>query len=256
MEKNKTNQNHHLDEAARKLFEDFQVPPPSGGWEGLEASSPDHEADHIFQRQFKYLEVTPPERNWAAISKQIIFPPIILRHLSVISRVAAIIVMGLLLHQCLNKMPSHIYASQSVIEKSSEKSITFGEAIQKTKELQKEELPIIISRHQVVSKEDQQKEEAKMLLAGLLEENEFPDSLLDLESLAAILEPLEPLPVFSAMASAAENEKIIVDMLSIGKVKSLPKLPTMDLRISIPLRVVEEHEIDRLLKMYDILNNN
>lgn len=246
------NQEHEIDETARRLFQDFQVPPPSGTWENLDVASPDHEVDHIFQKHFSYLEVSPPERNWTAISKRIIFPPVILRHLSLISRVAAVLVIGLFLYQFLEKMPSREYATSSMAEVVSSKSITFGEAVQKNKELTKENLPILVTENHVATKERKAKKEAKMLLASLLTDDEFPDSLLDLESLEAILEPLKPLPVFSAMASAAENEKIIVDMLSIEKVKSLPKLPTIDLQISIPLRVVEEHEIEHLLKMYDV----
>lgn len=249
---NKPNKKNQIDETAQRLFENFQVPPPSGLWDDIEAVSPDDKIDKVFERQFKYLEVTPPNRNWLAIRKRIIFPPIILRHLSTFSKIAAILVIGLLCYHSFYYIQHQNYIVQHQIEKPKPKtSITFGEAIQKKKALKQEVLPDLTIPPQFISKEEQKKEEARNLLASLLADNEFPDSLLDLESIEAILEPLEPLPVFSAMASAAENEKIIMEALSVERVKYLPTLPTTDLTISIPLRVVEEHEIEHLLKMYE-----
>lgn len=249
---NKPDKKHQIDETAQRLFENFQVPPPSGLWDDIETVSPNHEIDKVFERQFKYLEVTPPEKNWLAIQKRIIFPPIILRHLSTLSKVAAILVIGLLYYYSSSHIQQHDYIAQQKIENPKPKtSITFGEAIQKKKALKQEVLPDLTIPPQIISKKEQKKEEARNLLASLLADNEFPDSLLDLESIEAILEPLEPLPVFSAMASAAEDEKIMMEALSVEKVKYLPTLPTTDLMISIPLRVVEEHEIEHLLKMYE-----
>ena len=238
-----------LDDLSKKLLENYEHIPASKNWDEIEAQLPQHSIDQLFKQQLQDIEMTPSSNHWPHIKRQIPLYPRLYAHVIYVSKIAAVLLIGVTLY-----VFSSIYSNPSHFEsKVKIRPLTFGEAVTQTAEMKKKEEKNVQQykkNHPSRTKTITQTSEVERLLASLLTDDEFGDSL-DLEHLATILEPLEPLPVFSAMASAAENEKILAESISIQRVKNLPKLPTIDLKISIPLIVVEEHEIEHLLEIYE-----
>lgn len=232
-----------IDEQSKKLLGNFKVTPPSHNWDNISEALHGKQLDLLFQTHLSN-PTTPAEKNWKAIRQHLPLRVIYRRQLIVFSRIAAIIAIALIIPSLLIKAPFQKVSTSPPIT-SIEILTTIGEAVEQADKIQQEEKRKPVQYKNTVKKP--KPTEAELLLASLLaDENEFPDSLLDLEKLKAILQPLEPLPIVSATAR--------IETLPLDKIKlrsNRKRSPQLDFQISIPLIIVEQEEIEELIEIYD-----
>lgn len=242
---------HPEDKTTKRVSKKDKTSTVNENWENFDSQLSGPSIDQLFQQQLEEMEIPPSPAQWSNIKKRLPSYPRLFVQFKYISRIAAALLIGTTMYI----FSSYWSASEVMADKAiSVPPPTFGEVITQNQDVEQSLTHQPEKNNKTTknksTKSSKSSKEAEELLASLLADDDFGDSL-DLEHLETILQPLEPLPVFSAMASAAENEKILMESMSIQRVKNLPKLPTRDFTISVPLIVVEEHEIEHLLKIYE-----
>jgi len=81
----------NLDDLFKKAFEDHEVAPPTHLWDNIERELPPASDDQVFQRAFMNYEVEPPPEVWQNVSKRLPISLVLKRHLTMLSRVAAVL---------------------------------------------------------------------------------------------------------------------------------------------------------------------
>lgn len=230
-----------FDDLAKSLLEEYKVTPHSNNWEGIQDTLSNSNTDALF-KQLKDLSVAPPSHNWEKIQRRLPLHVIYRQQIQFIGRVAAILVLAF----CLPQLVSYHTKSPVQVNKEIVKQLstpTFGEVVEKAVQ---EKNKVAHSTYtpplpEVLSPSN----EAELLLASLLaDDQEFPDTILDIDRLHSILQPIEPLPVISAVARI---ETLPVNRLRVRSNQSEP----VELNISVPLIFIEEGEAEQLIELYD-----
>lgn len=91
----KEHENQQFDELFQMSFEDFEVTPPSHLWNNIEREIPLPEEDDIFRGSFANFEVEPPPAVWQNVQKRLPINLVVRRHLTMLSRVAAALLVGM-----------------------------------------------------------------------------------------------------------------------------------------------------------------
>ncbi|MEL7021526.1 MAG: hypothetical protein AAGK47_07960 [Bacteroidota bacterium] len=236
-----------LDKVAKQLLKPLKVTPPTHNWQQIREAMHEDRTDVLF-RQLKDTSTPPPARNWQQIQKRLPLYVVYRRPLQFISKITAVLLLVSGLSQWLQQPqyattlpPQHLSLSDTTAAISPS---TFGEAVDQVMHEQ-----ATAKQHPIFSPEQQrysETSETEQLLAKILaDEQEFPDSILDVQRLQNILKPVQPLPVISTVARI---ESLPLTRLNLQSNQS----SDAELRISVPLIFVEEEqEAKRLIEWYE-----
>ncbi|MGB0864361.1 MAG: outer membrane beta-barrel protein [Saprospiraceae bacterium] len=89
-------QNQEFDDLFKMAFDDHQVTPPTHLWDNIERELPPASDDLVFKQAFSNFEVEPSPVVWENVSRKLPFSLVIRRHLTMLSRVAAVVLMVML----------------------------------------------------------------------------------------------------------------------------------------------------------------
>lgn len=89
-------QNQEFDDLFKMAFDDHKVAPPTHLWNNIERELPPASDDLVFKQAFSNFEVEPSPVVWENVSRKLPFSLVIRRHLTMLSRVAAVVLMVML----------------------------------------------------------------------------------------------------------------------------------------------------------------
>ncbi|MFK7932324.1 MAG: hypothetical protein AB8G22_02370 [Saprospiraceae bacterium] len=232
----------HLDDLAKSLLNEFTSQPPAEKWDDIQAELQETTTDQLFQ-SLKEHQVTPATRNWEKIQYNLPWQVVYRKQLLWLSRTAAVLLLAFCLPQLLKYQHKYPPVSETVsTAATTTNTTTFGQMME---QVEQEKTQAKKTTHYTLRKKSIPTTEAEQLLASiLLDDEEFPDSLLDINRLRNMLKPIEPLPVISAVAR--------IESLPITNLKVERKQPiNVELEISVPLIFVEEGEAEQLIERYE-----
>ena len=236
---------NQLDNLFHDQLKGWKKKPDAGNWSAIEQQMEDAHLDQAYRDSMKRFEARPSEKNWQHIEPTLPFHLRAKRQLQKLSTVAAvllILMMAFTIHNHVSFLP----AQPPVVEAA---------LVYETPELD----PTIPQQDHVLQIEDPKKAshlevnlleeekaietELEKLLALVIEQEESPQEELDKAKLNKILQPLDPLPVEGLLSSANSNKKKKPQVRTVTE--------EQDLKIMIPLKVVEEYEVQRFLNIYE-----
>ena len=88
-------ENQNMDDLFRRAFDNHEVSPPSSLWDKIANEIPDSQADEIFKKALSDYEVEPSPQVWNYISRRLPINLRVRRHLTMLSRVAAVLLVGM-----------------------------------------------------------------------------------------------------------------------------------------------------------------
>lgn len=89
-------QHQEFDDLFKMAFDDHQVTPPTHLWDNIERELPPASDDLVFKQAFSNFEVEPSPVVWENVSRKLPFSLVIRRHLTMLSRVAAVVLLVML----------------------------------------------------------------------------------------------------------------------------------------------------------------
>ena len=238
--------NNPLDDFFHDQFQTWKKTPEQKSWFSIEQQMEDDSLDQVYRESMKGFEVMPSEKNWEQIEPALPFHLRIRRQLQKLSQVAAILLilmMAFTIYNRIEVVAASVVADATPVFETPELDPTVAQqdyvlAIEDHQEGHNVEVNLL--------KEEAIKTELEELLALVIEEEDSFEQELDKVKLKEILQPLAPLPTESLTSST----NVVKKKNSINQ--STPQ--EQDLKIMIPLKVVEEHEIERFLDIYEQQN--
>ncbi|MFT6019427.1 MAG: hypothetical protein ACI9CQ_002229 [Saprospiraceae bacterium] len=239
----KKNTDKNTDNIFKKHFENFQVPPPKAKWEEIEGGM-DSDMDQEFRERLQPLQITPQAKIWENIQEELPLHPKARRYISWMTKIAAILVIGMLLSILSDQHKQEEIALSDNNSEQTILSLELNKSNNPTDDfLRESENTAFVfevkkrshSRkyYQKYSKEEEA--EMKKLLRFILDDDEDLANMSDPEVINESLKPIEALKGEMALA------KIDVEA---------PE--QADLRIRIPLIIVEtEQEAADLIQLYE-----
>ena len=232
------NNNKNTEDYFRKSFEDFEVPPPGQFWNEIEKNL-DDPVDETFREQLTPLKITPKDRVWKKIKKQLPYHPTLRRYVSWMTRVAAILVVGMLLTIVSDKNKRLTDTQLSEAPASLNETIepgqhaptaNSGEFVFEVKKSGKTH-----NHPRQYSKEEE--EEVKQLLQFILEDDAFDT---------------DELVINNSLERATALANGIVLVIPENDEPTPPAEEPVELEIKIPLKIVEsEQEAEALIQIYE-----
>ncbi|MEM1321253.1 MAG: hypothetical protein AAGG75_13440 [Bacteroidota bacterium] len=205
--------------------------------------------DQLYRSKFEHFEATPRPELWQKVQKNLPFSLLLRQHLYQLSKVAAAILLIMmmvgLLEEQLFTHRSHLAAECSDKSAGKANEVPKARMAEAPKEfvLDIEEAPVDknIGRR-LLDKEDP--ESIDELWAFITDDAEKFSDAFNEEKLQAILQPLEKLPA-EGLAMVVPEKKVAPNSDE-----------SNDLTIMIPLKVVEDNEVEHLLNLYDQYQQN
>lgn len=231
------NSNHPLDDLFKNGLSDFEQAPEPMFWDQLEHQLEPSPLDAAVKARLAENEVTPSPKVWHEVQKGLPLNLYVKSGLKWLSRVAAVLVLVMaatLYFTKIDNSPVDIVEEKNLIDIKTETPLleaTIEEAIVET-EVSEEEIKTLPKRKPKVRK-----------VPNPVAEREFN---IDEEKIKAILQPLEVLPIDAAVAFNPNKKKVQKTGASENEETIFSSYP--------PLKVVESHEIEELIKSYDKQN--
>lgn len=209
----------------------------------------DDQIDEIFRKHLSNQEQRPEYQNWVSIQSSIPKYPLLRSYLQMISRIAAVTIIGMGLIAYLSKEDGwpEVSKARTVVEQpepsSNEEDLAEHSKLsrQMAKGVKNREVKKIGNATNPVSSD------AKVLLEAILAEDDEFSAKIDLARIKQALQPLEPLPVESAQAMIGKP------LLEFSNYSGSAET---DLRITVPIQFIGEHEVEYYLRLYDELTKN
>ncbi|MFK7808667.1 MAG: hypothetical protein AB8F74_12755 [Saprospiraceae bacterium] len=232
------NEDKNIDDKFRNAFEDFQVTPPMKNWEGIEEDV-DSGIDEQFSQNLQSLEVVPKAHVWENIKEELPLHPEARRYFSWMNKVAAVLVIGMLLCILSDQQKQQFALNKEQVELNLTIDLQKENTAPITADNAANEFVYELSNHntsgsRLSTLESEEEAEIKTLLRFILEDDEDfgqIDSAIVLKGFATASAPSEE----TATANLEEDNFLIPEF-----------------EIKIPLKVVEtEQEADDLLRIYD-----
>jgi len=236
--------NNQLDDLFRDQLQMWKQEPDARNWSAIEQQMEDDCLDQRYQQSMKSLEVKPSEKNWEHIEPALPFHLRVRRQLQKLSTVAAILLGLMMAFTIYDRIsfsaPPAIVEAAPVYDETPELDPTIPQQdyvlkIEDTKGANQLEVNLL--------KEEAIDTELEKLIALVIEEEDSSEQELDKVKLKEILQPLNPLPVEGLLSSTSFTKKESLPLQSAAE--------EQDLKIMIPLKVVEEHEVERFLDIYE-----
>lgn len=131
--------NQNIDNLFKDAFSKHSVPPPSGLWGKIEHELPLTTTDSAFKEAFESYEVEPAPKVWSNIRKELPLSLVVRNHLNWLSRVAAVLVVGMLLY--LFTQDNGVIPTTTDIAETNqfEQEVTLGDVEQQLADTQSEQ---------------------------------------------------------------------------------------------------------------------
>lgn len=236
------NENNNTDEFFKDSFESFQVTPPKRNWEGINDKL-EEKTDAIINDKFESYEVQPQPAVWENIKGQLPYNLRIRRHLNYISRIAAVLLIGMLF-----TMGYNVYQQQNQIAvNSAPVPVATPDVIETPIPVVEEKNDFVfdpVSKKEKAKKLIDEKEDIDDLLQFILDDSDDIAANIDSEVVEESLTPADELTEGIALVTPEDDDVVQEDYFFDTDVEA-------DLTIKIPLTVVEESEIETLINIYD-----
>ncbi len=238
-------EHNNFDQHFKDTFEGFEQRPDGHNWSEIRGALSSN-VDQLFNDKLGSHEAVPSQKVWNGIQKQLPLSLLLRRHLNTLSKVAAIVLIGMvgLLFIKQNKLTqtataladqqNDILVEEPVIQEK-EPTEELAETVLEIQMEDNEPQQHASDKHAIRDKELKMAED---LLADLLSD---PDEFLDLIDEEKIEEAISPAPVPTLQTA--------VTMLNDEEEYNEENMP--ELEIKIPLKVVEEYEIEEMINVYD-----
>ncbi len=236
------NKDKQVEDRFRQAFDQFEVPPPDHNWEQIE-----EEMEELFDEQFHKkmapFQVTPKPRVWKKIKSELPLHPGAHRYISWMTRIAAVLVIGMLLTIFVDQQQQTSGLSQKMHPippspptntPAAHEAASSGEFVFDVKNKNRD------SNHPR-KYNAQEEEELKLLLQSILEDD---DELAAATDPAVIDNSLQ-------IATALPNGLTLV-VPENDQTDPTPADQSVELEIKIPLKVVESDlEAETLIHIYE-----
>jgi len=250
--KNNKHNNDKFDQAFNDRFSDFNWKPEDTMFqriqEGLEQTSFDQEV----KDKFADFSVAPSEEVWKNVEPAL---PLNLRikvYLQHLSRVAAILLVGTFgfyLFQLQQTSPGAIVENIPSIEESVAPVTTAAQAGNFVFDIPEPEASTDIAsdKKQKTSRKKMKKKGVDDFLAFILDDEDEFDLLSQTEKIKTALRPVEDLSLKFMTASVLQP----LPRLESQQLSNTHQDIEIRIDLNVPLQVVEPHEVEALIKMYD-----
>ncbi len=267
MKKYLNNKEERLDTHFKDSFENFEETPSNNVWENIEAGIDIEGFDKIFNSKLTDNEVTPSPEVWETVKEGIPLNLYVKKHLENLMKIAAVLLcfMSLTLYFTIDKNQSseYIAVEETVTQDSKPVVNTPLPIIEEVEE--KEDFVYEIKKRKKKKRTKKAKKEQDVdvdeLWKLLMEDDEDFADVMDEDTKLEILSPPVRLPLieepFALQVKPAANEETIdsIENLEITSTEEETYVETEtivpDLKIWVPLVVVEKHEIEKLISIYD-----
>ncbi len=193
---------NNLDDMFKDAFEHWESPPKEGFFDEISSELHHSEIDELFKNEFSQKEVAPPQKAWTEIQQHLPLNLWLKRRLSQLSMIAGVVIVGMIAILYFNhdsktppieeeKLPLPIdveIANDDIQEAPKEDFFEADEPVQNT-------LATDNSLNQ------------KLKSVELNKEDEI-ELNIDEEKIRAMLEPIQPLPIDSAVAKIHQKNHI------------------------------------------------
>ena len=242
------NNNQKFDQKINERFSDFQFSPDTDFFDRIQTEMQNNEFDEEVKNRFDQFAVSPPEKVWESVKPNLPLHLGIRIQLQRLSRVAAVVLLimtGFYLFQ-IQQNRSLIAESETTLP--AEENITSSTStdidLDPSETTSNEAIAINKADKKIRKKKKSKKKGISDYLALILNDEDDFDELIDHEKIKKILQPVEQLsPDFMSASALAPLPRYV----------SYPVTNNQDieLNINIPLQVVEPHEVEELIKLYD-----
>ena len=257
--KDKPKDTDPLDELFAQELKHLEVVPKKQNWEDIQDNLEHEHFDLAIKRKFQDFERSPSDKVWGEVETQIPLNLRLRNQLQWLSKIAAVLVLGMFAFYLFVERPT-----QTTIVEITPEQVPFQ--VEKTSPIlaDKEEIESFVfdipatktkkkSSAKASNKTRKAAQEADDFLASiLLDEDEFSDQVNE-RKMAEILLPIEQLPIESIAAMLVQTNK--EDEKENTTIEAEPKISEavaeIDLQITIPLKVVEDSEVEDLINYYD-----
>jgi len=247
----KNKQDNPIDDLFRSQFEDFENAVPTNSWEQISERMAEQSFDQIVKNKIQDIEKTPSPQVWMNVKKEIPYSLFLRNYLHKLSKIAAILIIGMLVYVLINKeQQNKNITTITTIESNIEITTPNAEAIVEEPSYvfeitpkKKKKSTTSISKALAAEAE----EDIEELLADILEDDDGLLEMINNKKIAKALAPLQNLPIegivdnFSSKKDSnnyyAEEEHYFNE--------------EEDLQIWVPIRYIEDHEIEAMLDTYD-----
>lgn len=246
MKYNSTPENEGIDELFAKQFKNLEVPPSNHSWTDIQDTLDNGNIDQVFRHHLREIEQTPSPEVWEKVKPRLPLNLFVRTHLNWLSKIAAVLVLGMSAVYLSIENP---YATNSTMVDLSpnlipDGTLNNGAVVEKEAfvfDIPIEEEVAETPLHQAFSEATEAQEEADEFLASLLEDEE--EFEIDDQKIMDILKPIEQLPIENIAAMLHKKEPIETAIIE-----------EIEMQINIPLKVVEDDEIDKMINYYDQQN--
>ena len=271
MKKYLNNKEERLDIHFRDNFENFEDTPKHDVWENIEAGIDIEGFDKIFNNKLTDNEQTPSPEVWEKVQAGIPLNLFVKKHLENLMKIAAVLLcfMSLTLYLTVdkNKTTEMAVLDEAIILKqdplkSTSNAISTIEAVEKEDFVYEIKKKKSKKRTKKTKKEQDADSDAEALWKLLMEDDEEFADVMDEDTKLKILSPPVRLPLIeetvAMLDNANEPESVMEITLSeipedLLNEETITETETIepDLKIWVPLVVVEKHEIEKLIHLYD-----
>ncbi len=247
--KNNNNNNQKFDETFNERFSDFHFNPDSDFFDRIQSKMENNQFDQEVKERFDQFSMTPSEEVWESVKPNLPLHLGIRIQLQRLSRVAAVLLFtmtGLYLYQ-LQQNHSLMAAAEKTVP-AEEQSILPTDntdfVFEVPESVAVEEVDENKAKKKLRKKKKSKKKGMADYLALILEEDDDFDQLIDHEKMRALLQPVEQLsPDFMSASALAPLPRYVSQPIASQQ--------DIELNINIPLQIVEPHEVDDLIRLYD-----
>ncbi len=241
--------NHEFDEAFNERFSNFQFNPDDAFFDRIQTKMESEAFDQEVKSRFETFSVEPSEKVWESVRPNIPLHLGIRIQLQRLSRVAAVVLFvmtGFYLFQVQQNQVDIagndpvIPPAEVIVPDVAKTDFVF----EVPESVPAEEVAKNKTKKKLRKKKNAKKQGISDYLALILEEEDDFDEFIDHEKMKKMLQPIE---------------KLSSDFMSASALAPLPRYVSypvanhqdIELNINIPLQVVEPHEVEGLLKMYE-----
>ena len=259
------NKFNHMDESFKKAFDDFEVPPRPRLWDEIKVEIDTQPLDKAFESNFVDFEMQPEKEVWNNIEKHLPLNLFIKRHLHRLSKVAAVLLFIMVSIIAFNPRQNHMVKQEDtavVIEQPKDEVIETQPQDVVFQVETKDEEKKKISRKK--SREIKRKKRVNQLWESIIsDEDDFAG--INKAKIEEVLKPIERLPLedfaeileqktFRNLPGKGQDSTDFTEMTLPEVLVTADKIitpPEEELKIWIPLKVVEDYEVEALIQVYN-----
>jgi len=247
----KGNEQNPIDDLFKDHFNDFTPPTSNKVWNKIDEDLTKNSVDQVFKEKLGALERDPSPEVWARVKKDLPLSLYLRNSLNFLTKVAAILLIAVLSFVATDyyKQSQLVPAPTTPTAKVEPKAVAPieivmpDEAVSFVLEIEDDEK---VSKKKAKKVKTEIEENANTFLADLLADDDDLDSEMDEERMKALLQPLEQLPLEGVVDVFGEST--VANAIA---EEDFPDDYTEDLQIWVPIKFIEEHEVEEMISAYN-----